>query len=210
MRTDFDLTVCCATYGAQSWQELAESRAVPSAMHQAPVVRVHQPDGTLATARNYALEQVASEFVAFVDGDDYLAPDFVEQMAKGTCDVRAPAVSYVRKFRQPRPAGMPKVAGHEHDCTAECVTSGAGNWLVIGTVVKTGLVREAGGFKDWDCYEDFDLWMRVLLLGATLEALPEAVYYAVVRPDSRNRAPHIRDKNRVHHAIVAANLPQAA
>lgn len=200
-----DLTVCVCSFGEQSWQELAESRAAPSAIPQAPTIRVHQSEGTLASVRNYALEQVPSEYVCFLDADDYLAPDFVEQMAAGAADVRSPSVSYVRKHHRPRPPGVPRVAGHEHDCTAECITSGAGNWLIIGTVVRTELVREAGGFREWPCYEDFDLWMRVLRLGASLEVIRSAVYYAVVNFDSRNRAPHIKQKNRVHHQIVAAN-----
>lgn len=199
-----DVTVAVCSFGESSWQELAESRAAPSAMHQCPVVRVHQPEGTLAGARNYALEQVASEWICFLDADDYLAPDFVEQMAKGSADLRAPAVSYVRKFRQPREAGVPKVAGHEHACTAECLPEG--NWLVIGSVVRSELLRKVGGFKEWPCYEDWDLWLRCHLAGASIEALPEAVYYAVVNPESRNRAPHIAVKNRVHRDIVAANL----
>jgi glycosyltransferase involved in cell wall biosynthesis len=202
-----DMTVAIATFGSQAWQDLAESRAVPSALEQAPVIRVHGE--TLHDARNEALARVTSEWVVFLDGDDELGDGFIAAMATGSADMRAPAVSYIRGGR-PRDAYVPRVVGHQHDCGGECVTSGDGNWLVIGTCCRTELVRAAGGFKDWPVYEDFDLWMRMLLAGATVEAIPAAVYKAWVNPSSRNRAPDMATKNATHLAIVAANLGEQA
>jgi glycosyltransferase involved in cell wall biosynthesis len=199
-----DVTVVVASFGNQEWMDLASTRAVPSAAAEGvPVVYVH--GFSLHGARNEGLEPVRTEYVIFLDADDELEPGYVEAMAAGSCDLRAPAVRYVRNGRGQAPY-VPRVASHHHDCTAECVTSGAGNWMVVGTCARTELVREAGGWREWDCYEDFDLWMRVLLLGATVEAIPSAIYRAHWRVDSRNRAPAMVDKNRVHHAIVAANL----
>jgi glycosyltransferase involved in cell wall biosynthesis len=202
-----DVSVVVASFGSQEWVCLACSRAVPSALAEGvPVIYVHGL--SLHGARNAGLAQVETEHVVFVDADDELEPGYIEAMASGSCDLRAPAVRYIRGGR-PRAPYVPRVASHHHDCTAECVTSGAGNWLVVGTCARTDLLRETGGWREWDCYEDFDLWMRVLLLGATVEAIPAAVYRAHWRADSRNRAPAMVDKNRVHHEIVAANLHAA-
>jgi hypothetical protein len=44
-----------------------------------------------------------------------------------------------------------------------------GNWLVIGCVARTDLLREVGGFRDFPVYEDWDLWLRCWLAGATFE-----------------------------------------
>lgn len=196
-----DLTVVVATFGAQEWQELAKTRAVPSAEAQTQVVQVH--GATLHDARNQGLALVETEWVVFLDADDELEPGYVEALAQGTADLRAPAVRYVSSttWRSPR---MPRVAGHRHDCTADCLPDG--NWLVVGTAVRTDLVCEVGGWRDWACYEDWDLWLRCWQAGATIEAIPDAIYRAHVRPDSRNRAPAMELKNRVHRAIVAANF----
>jgi GT2 family glycosyltransferase len=203
-----DATIAVATFGDSSWADLAQARAIPSAEALGvPVVHVH--DETLHDARNAALDLVGTEWVVHLDADDELEPGYLDHMACGTADLRAPAVRYVRGPRQHTPY-VPKVAGHTHDCTGDCIASGAGNWLVVGTMARTQLLRDIGGWRDWPMYEDFDLWMRALLTGATVEAIPSAVYRAFARPDSRNRGPSMVEKNRVHYAIVAANLQGAA
>ena len=199
-----DVTIVVASYGDRQWIDLAHERATRSAMQQgAPVIYVHGL--TLHGARNAGLAQVETEHVVFLDADDELEPGYLDAMLTGTADLRAPAVWYVKSSGRAQAPYVPRVAGHTHACTGECIASGDGNWIVIGAMVRTEMVRRAGGWRDWPCYEDFDLWMRVLLLGATVEALPAAIYRAHVRQDSRNRAPAMEVKNTVHHEIVAAN-----
>lgn len=199
-----DVSVIVGTYGGREWRELAQDRAIPSA-NAAGARVVHAHRDTLHEARNAGAQLTDSEWLCFLDADDELSPDYFHHMKRGSADLRAPAVSYVRNGRA-IPPYVPQVAGHRHPCTAECVTSGDGNWLVVGTLIRREQFLEAGGWRDWTVYEDFDLWMRALLLGATVEAIPEAVYRAHVRPDSRNRAPEMSVKNSVHRAIVEANL----
>lgn len=198
-----NLTVVVATFGDESWVRLAQ-RAIASAQPQAPTVHIHGE--SLHQARNDGLAMADTEWVVFLDADDELEPGYVEAMLQGTADLRAPAVSYVRPRHPPRTPGFPKVAGHQHDCTADCLTDG--NWLVVGTAVRADMVRAVGGWHDWPCYEDWDLWLRCWQAGATVEAVAGAVYRAHVRFDSRNRAPDISIKNRVHHQIVAASFPE--
>lgn len=197
-----ELTVAVATFGDESWANLARERAIPSAELQAPVIHVH--GANLHGARNTALGMVETPNVVFLDADDELEAGYIDAMLAADGDLRAPRVRYVadRKTHAPR---FPRVAGHGHDCDRACISSGEGNWLVIGTCAPTQLLRDAGGWKDWPCYEDFDLWMRVLQLGATVQRVPAAIYRAFVRRDSRNRAPAMVEKNRVHAEIVAAN-----
>lgn len=196
-----DVTACCGTFGDKAWVQLAMTRAIPSANRLGvPVVHCHA--GTLHEARNGALEQVTSEWLFFVDADDEVEHGFLTQMATGSADVRAPAVRYVRGGRAQLP-GMPRVAGHTHACTAACLTQG--NWLVIGALVRTELVRAVGGFRDFEWSEDWDLWLRCHLAGASFEAIPSAIYRAHVRPDSRNRSASRATRLAAHHAIAAAN-----
>jgi len=195
-----DVTVVIGTFGADEWRALAGSRALPS-VENAPVIHVH--GDTLAAARNEGLGQVTTEWVTFLDADDELTPGYFEAMDRGTADLRAPSVEYVSGHRVQRPF-VPKVPGHKHECSGECLLKG--NWLVIGTVARTELVRGAGGFREWSVYEDWDLWLRCWVAGASVEAIPNAVYRAHVRSDSRNRAPSVQEKNRVHREIVGSVL----
>jgi hypothetical protein len=197
-----DVTVVVGTFGGPEWAELARSRAVPSAEALGvPVIHVHSH--TLHDARNEALDLVATEWVCHLDADDELERGYFDAMDGGTADVRAPAVHYVSPTRRHPPTVMQRVAGHAHACTADCLT--AGNWLVVGSVARADLLRSVGGWRDFEWSEDWDLWLRCHLAGASFEAVPAAVYRAHVRRDSRNRGASRATRMAAHRAIAEAN-----
>lgn len=200
--TQDNVTVAVATYGAAAWTRLAQTRAIPSARALGvPVVYCHGYD--LQNARNQALAKVETEWVIHLDADDELERGFIAAMAShGTADVNAPAVRYVRPGHAAWPR-MPNVAGHTHECGADCLPQG--NWLVVGACVRTELVRRVGGWGAEPVYEDWALWLRCHLAGASFAAVPQAIYRAHVRRNSRNRAPSGRVKLATHRAIEAAN-----
>lgn len=203
-----DVTICIATFGDPSWRDLAAARAIPSAERQGvPVVYVH--GDTLHDARNSAVELADTEWVIHLDADDELTEGYVEDMCAGSADVRAPAVTYAHAnlYTCTRPK-VPRVAGHNHQCIADCLTDG--NWLVVGSMVRRQMVLDVGGWRDFPVYEDWDLWLRCHLAGASFEAIPRAVYKAHARPGSRNRGPSQEEKNATHRAIYEANCGVAA
>lgn len=196
-----DVTVVVATFGSDCWRWLAAERAIPSAVALGvPVVAVHGHD--LHTARNEGLDQVRTEWVCHLDADDELELGYFEAMAAGSADLRAPSVRYVQG-RRARVPYVPMVAGHRHHCTAGCLVEG--NWLVVGAVARAQLLRDVGGWRPFEWSEDWDVWLRCHLAGASIEAVPAAVYRAHVRDDSRNRAPDRAAKLAAHEAIARAN-----
>lgn len=196
-----DVTIIVGTFGGQSWVELACERAIPSAQRfGVPVVHAHAD--TLHEARNLALSRVATEWVVHLDADDELEDGYLDAMAAATGDVCAPSVRYVHGDGQLRHR-MPRVWNHGHACEAACLEFG--NWIVIGAAVRADLVRSVGGWRDFAWSEDWDLWVRCWQAGASIEAVPAAVYRAHVRADSRNRAPSADEKLAAHQAIAAAN-----
>jgi cellulose synthase/poly-beta-1,6-N-acetylglucosamine synthase-like glycosyltransferase len=199
-----DVTVCVATFGADTWKLVAE-RAVASAVDQASVIYVHGE--TLADARNRALTRVRTQWVVFLDADDELEAGYIDTLHAGRADVRAPAVRYIQGARCREPY-VPVVPGHEHGCGPECLR--AGNWIVVGALARTQLVRDVGGWGDEELYEDWALWLRCQLAGATFEAIPDAVYRAHVRVDSRNRAPSLRARAFWHDKIARQHLGAAS
>lgn len=194
-----DVTVCVATYGGREWADLANRRAVPSATPQAPTVHYH--GASIHQARAHLLAAVGTPWVVFLDADDELEPGYINTMGTGFADIRVPAVRYVTADNHPG-AYIPRVAGHKHDCTGECLPYG--NWIVIGAAVRTDVARSVG-WREWACYEDWDFWLRCWQQGATVERAPTAVYRAHVRPDSRNRAGTNQERVEVHRLIAAAN-----
>lgn len=195
-----DVTVAIATFGERSWLDLAASRAVVSA-EQLGVPWVYAHGSSLHRARNAALELVDTEWVCHLDADDELEPGYFDAMAAGSADVRAPAVRYGSDDAWAEPT-MPRVVGHRHNCDAECLVEG--NWIVVGAVARTDLVRDLG-WRDFPWCEDWDLWLRCHLAGDTIEAIPAAVYRAHVRADSRNRGATDAEKRAAFDAIARAN-----
>lgn len=179
-----EVTIGIASYGEESWRRQAR-RAVASAEAQGvPVIAVHQPDGTLATARNEVLERIETDFLIYCDADDELEAGYVEQMAASSADLRVPRIRQLVRRRAGAPF-MPRVYGHRHECTGECLRYG--NWMVIGTCVRTELLREVGGWEEFGWSEDWAAWARCWRAGGTIEPRPDAIYRAHVSPGSRNR-----------------------
>ncbi len=196
-----NVTVVVCTFGTAEWVQLANARALPSARALGvPVIHVH--DTTLDRTRNAALDRVNTEWIIYLDADDELEAGYIRAMAAASADVRAPAVRYLQGTHASWPA-MPTVAGHTHACEAACLPYG--NWLVVGSMVRTQMVRAVGGWRDYPWSEDWDLWLRCYQAGATFEAVPRAIYRAHVRRNSRNRRQGHAARLAAHRAIAAAN-----
>jgi glycosyltransferase involved in cell wall biosynthesis len=178
----FTTSVVVGTFGASHWSELAQKRAVPSVPEGIPVF--HEHGYSLAQARNAGLNKVETPWVIHLDADDELSPDYIEQMAKGTCDLRVPSRLDIRDGVTERGPYMPQVWGHSHQCVGECLRYG--NWAVVGTAVRTDLAREVGGWEEFGWSEDWALWARCWKAGGTIEPLPEAIYRAHRNRRSRN------------------------
>jgi hypothetical protein len=197
-----EITVAVATFGELRWQTWAQHRAVPSAERLGVPVVCHHSSGGLDDARNEALEKVDTEWVIYLDSDDELEPGYISAMTGASGDVRVPRVRYVRSHTR-APALMPRVPGHQHACSAGCLADG--NWIVIGACTRVDLIRRVGGWRDFNLFEDWDLWARCWQAGADIQPAPGAVYRAHVHANSRNRGPSRAVRLEVHRAIARAN-----
>lgn len=198
---DLNVTVAIGTYGSKEWADLAHERAIPS-VERLGVPWLHLNRATLHEARNDCLNEVTTEHIAFLDADDELEHHYFDHVAASTADIRVPSVRYVKNgFDQG--VRMPTIAGHRHVCTPDCLAYG--NYVVVGAVAPTQLLRDIGGWRDYPVYEDFDLWVRAWKAGATFENVDRAVYRAHVRSDSRNRGTSWDVKFSTHQQIARDN-----
>lgn len=199
------VSILIATFGDEAWSELAWSRAYPSAIEQgaAEVLVRHEPDGTVASARNALAGMAEGEWLCFLDADDELCPGYLVAMEKvapelepwvespfgpGRDSILAPAVSYGGS----RP-GIPNLGGWPG--VNECV---------IGTLVPRRVFLQLGGFRELPSLEDWDLWLRCVKAGARIVHVPDAVYCAHVTPNSRNSDQSVYAQLREEHAEVWA------
>ncbi len=201
-----DVTVVTGTFGSEAWRELAITRAGPSVPEGVPWIHAHAD--TLHEARNAALAQVTSEFVIHLDADDQLEDHYCEAMMAGTADLRAPMLRQVRRGRPGHPFAA-QVWGHTHACAGACFL--LGNFVIVGACVRTELVRKVGAWWPEPIYEDWSLWLRCHLAGATDELIPDAIYRAHHDPRTgRNHSLPNEVRNEWHYKILAAAQAQAA
>ena len=200
-KVNLDISIAVSVFGDSKWAMLAKNRAIPSANQFGVPVLFNDCD-SLHESRNEALKQCETEYIVYLDADDQLSPDFLEEMSKGTCDLRAPSVTYIMPNGNRTRPTVPKVWNHTHNCVAACLPKG--NWLVVGSVVKAQLLRDIGGWKDWPVYEDWDIWLICHLAGASIEAIPEAVYLAYAMPNSRNNSLPVHERDKIHYKILAS------
>lgn len=202
-----NVSIVIATYGDDSWRDLALKRALPSceALDTPPheVRLVHR--ATLNDARNAGALAATGEWLCFLDADDELEagylgamraaePEPIERLATPdevtagcelgiafdpACALLIPAVRYLDRRGQPQ--------GEAHIPNAEPPRSLIEvNRAVIGTLIPRALFLDVGGFGDEPIYEDWSLWLRCVRAGAELVHVPRAVYRAHRRPRSRN------------------------
>ena len=196
-------TIVVGTFGGDEWKRLAAERAIPSAQAQGCLV-VHAHAGTLQGARNAALAQVDTPWVIHLDADDELETGYVANLGFSEVgDVLVPMVRYMQRGRAIARPQFPRVAGHRHECSGGCLPHG--NWIVVGAAVRTDLVRQVGGWRDFDWSEDWDLWLRCYLAGAVFTPARRAIYRAHVRMNSRNRGSGPAAHLEAHRAIARAN-----
>lgn len=198
------VSVLIPAYGFQEWQDLAWSRAFPSAREQTEDVHVfYDPEGSIASVRNELGQSAKGEWLCFLDADDELAPGYLDAMTRAAGQagdgpvLLTPAVSYIRKERPSPPQFNDRGIPLSED-----------NWLVVGTLVRREQFLAVGGFSDYPHgFEDWSLWAKCWKAGAAIVKVPDAIYRAHVNPQSKHRQGW-RDKRwqRETHLRVKAEL----
>jgi glycosyltransferase involved in cell wall biosynthesis len=171
------VSIVIGTYGDLDYWDAVAEKAIDSAKNQTVAAEVIRSHGqSLQEARNYGAEEATGEWLIFLDADDELDLRYVEEMLTGTGDIRQPAtLGIVDGVPDRRPVVIPPAPLLER------------NYLVIGSMCRRDIFLDVEGFRDLECLEDWDLWIRMVLAGATIGCCADAVYKIHVRQGSRNQ-----------------------
>lgn len=128
-----------------------------------------------AATRNRGLEQVNTEWVAFLDDDDELQPDHLKLLARyaylSGVDVAYPGYEAVGAPDPVNCFGIPFDVGLLRKR----------NFIPVTTLCRTEKVRAAGGFQErpdehGNPCEDWGLWLAMLDNGAKFGHLPQKTW----------------------------------
>lgn len=193
-----EISVVVATFGDRvKWGELAERALNSTEVQLHKPASVHYEHGeTLAAARNAGAKRAQGEWLCFLDADDCLDAGYLAAMSfvADTLTVDAllqPATQgfYPDGALDPEPNVIPR---------RDLQTS---NFMVVGTLVRAEQFERVGGFVELPFLEDWDLWLRCAVDGAIHEAVPDAIYWVGVNPDSRNLIPDKRAVQSTYNKI---------
>lgn len=163
------------------------------------VTVIHKPNGGLSSARNAGLEMTDTEFVTFVDSDDYLSCDMYEklflQLENCDADISIGGVWYEQengKKSTPYKPGMSKVFT-KIEALKELNSYRYFNMGVWNKIYKTSLFeKNAYGdeyieFPAGKVSEDFYVMHKIIARADKIAYTSEPLYHYIQRPNSISR-----------------------
>ena len=176
-----NVTVVTGTFGDESWIDLVKARAAKSVSNQSCVPEyVHIHADNLADARNQGALQASKDFLCFLDADDFLDVNYIENMnaaisqsADGFNTLFQPATKTFQSIEKP------VLIPHKPLLSS--------NFLIIGTIVSKEMFLNVGGFdSSLSALEDWDLWIRSVINGCSVTSVSSAIYEISHNENSRN------------------------
>jgi len=177
--------VVVGTFGSKEWEIRGEEALRSLEIQTVPYQAVHSHKNSLMEARNsgadYLINEFGVEWLCFLDADDSLHFQYLEKM-----EDKIKELKNVDHLIQPTTALMVDGEQVEEPYLIPAKPIQEGNWMVIGTLVKSSTFKKVEGFADWPIYEDWDLWIRCSLAGAKFATQPESTYLISRSEGSRN------------------------
>ena len=142
------------------------------------IIALQQAHAGQSAARNIGLQQAKGQFIAFVDADDTIAPDWLEQHLTAIEDVDYVQSGYKRNEKDQLPTTR-------HQFTSPCMRLYRRE-AIEGLRFPEGMIYE-------DVVWSVDLWLR----GATCRIIRYTGYQYTVTPNSTTSRPHPEAQKKV-------------
>ena len=150
----------------------------------------------VAKARDVGVKMSSGRLLLFMDADDKLAPDFIEQCGRviTKADIAYPNVLKFGYIERPTLVDSPPEITPEYIVGRKC-------GLVVTSMMHRFVYEKLGGFRELPVYEDWDFWVRAVFNGYTFARANTLLHYRQ-NLKSRNHL-SLEDKTNVHREITA-------
>lgn len=142
-----------------------------------------------AAARNIGLEHAKGEYIAFVDADDYLSDNWIEEHLAAIDDVDFVQSGYQRVDGNKKLIGSPKLPLFLQQFTT-----------VWGRLYRRKAIEKIR-FREGYIYEDvlfsIDLWLS----GAKGKMIPYIGYFYTLNPQSTTSRPNLEERKLLFEAL---------
>jgi cellulose synthase/poly-beta-1,6-N-acetylglucosamine synthase-like glycosyltransferase len=124
--------------------------------------------------RNNALNQVETEYVAFIDDDDIMYPHHLETLYNKIVETKVDLVYPTFVIRHGGGYIIPRKDYYREDMTFNYDELMKQNYIPITVMAKTKVLQDLGGFENIDGVvgEDWGMWMKLHRSGHTLLHVP--------------------------------------
>lgn len=158
-----------------------DTASVILAMGDARIRVVRQANAGVSAARNRALAEVQTPYVAFLDSDDTWAPTFLETMLGALALNRDAVVAYCgwEDVHQPPRRCLAhdppdyEAANDKFDTLLQRCP-----WVIHAALARSAAVHAAGGFDQrFAVAEDYLMWLRMATAGRLIKVPQLLAYY---------------------------------
>ncbi|MBQ6992707.1 MAG: glycosyltransferase [Clostridia bacterium] len=145
------------------------------------IVYLNKQNGGLSDARNYAIPYVKSEYIGFVDSDDYVELDMFEKMYNIAIEKNLDLVECNFNWEYPNKT--------KDDCGVNYLTKGdlflLGRVMVCNKLFKASIIKENNiTFPKLLNYEDIEFFYKLAPYFENSYLLPNSFYHYIQRKNS--------------------------
>jgi glycosyltransferase involved in cell wall biosynthesis len=144
------------------------------------IVHASQANAGPYAARNHGLRLARGAFVAFLDSDDWWAPDCLEKLHAALLADADAALAYCgwQNIGLEGGRGAPYVPpDYELEDKATRFLRAAAPWPIHAALVRRSVIDEVGGFDlDLPTCMDYDLWLRIAV-ARPIRLVPEVLAF---------------------------------
>lgn len=151
----------------------------------------------VAKARDIGVRMSTGKLILFVDADDKLAPDFIQQCGKAIAKGADIAYPNMLLFGE---VERNKLVTSKANITAKYLL-GTKIYLPVTSMMWRKVYDLIGGFRELPIFEDWDFWLRAFAAGFKFKRANSLLYYRQNRGSRNGASSEI--KCSVHRQITA-------